>query len=121
MAREDLVLAPESLEALLGGLGDLAPVLGPHAAPGLATVRARLEEAAAARRRGDRDAAVTATLAAMRGLAELATGLDAQEAAMMRGIASRFESALKRGDPGEAAQSVDLMRQRSGAVPKKTE
>jgi hypothetical protein len=119
MAREDLILAPESLEALLGGLGDLQHALGPGAAAGLASVRKRLQEAVTARQDGDRDRAVAAITAAMRELAELATALDPQEAAMMRAIATQFETALRQGDPGSAVESVDRMRERSGAVKKR--
>jgi hypothetical protein len=119
MAREDLILAPETLEAILGGLGDLAPALGPEAARGLEAVRARLLEAQAAREGGDRDRAIAAITHAMRELAELAQAIDPAEASMMRAIAGQFDSALRRGDAGQAAKSVDLMRERSGARKKR--
>lgn len=119
MAREDLLLAPESLEALIAGLADLGVVFGPGAAPGLAQVRARLETALAARKGGDTQRAIGEITAAMRTLAELADGLDPREAAMMRAIASQFESALARGDAAHAAEHVDDMRKRSGAVKKR--
>jgi hypothetical protein len=119
MAREELLLAPETLEALIAGLGDLGVALGPGAAPGLARVRATLEEALAAQKAGERERAVGAITAAMRTLAELATTLDPQEAAMMRAIASQFETSLRRGDAAHAADSVDTMRKRSGAVKKR--
>jgi hypothetical protein len=119
MSREDLILAPESLEALVSGLGDLGPALGPGAAPGLEAVRMRLREAIAARGDGDRDRAVAAITAAMRELARLADALDPREAAMMRAVAQQFETALRRGDSGQASQSVNLMRERSGARKKR--
>jgi len=119
VAREDLILAPENLEALVDGLRDLGPALGPAAAPGLAAVRARLTDAVAARSSGDRDAAVAAITAAMRHLAELANALDPREAAMMRAVAAQFETALRRGDAVEATQSVNTMRERSGARKKR--
>jgi len=53
MAREDLLLAPESLEALIAGMGDLRLAFGPKAGPGLDAVRTRLEQALAARKGGD--------------------------------------------------------------------
>ena len=121
MSQSDLILAPESLEALLGMMGDLAPVLGPRAAGGLAKVRAHLEQAVAARHLGERQGALRAITHAMRELSELAGLLDPEEAAMMRAIAGQFEAALRRGDPGDAARSVDVMRQRSGAAPKPKE
>jgi hypothetical protein len=119
MSREELILAPESLEALAHGLGDLATALGPQAGPGLSAVRARLDEAVAARRDGDRDRAVAAITAAMLELARLADVLDSGEAAMMRAVAAQFETALRRGDAGVAAQSVNVMRERSGARKKR--
>jgi hypothetical protein len=119
VAREDLLLAPESLEALIVGLGDLAVAFGPQAAPGLASVRTRLETAVAARKAGDTRRAIAEITAAMQALARLADGLDPNEAAMMRAIAARFETALGRGDAAEAADSVDAMRKKSGAVKKR--
>lgn len=116
MSREDLLLAPESLETLIAGLGGLAPALGPDSVSGLARVRATLEEAVAAQRRGDRAAAVLQITSAMRALAELATRLDPQEAAAMSGLASQFERALRGGDGPAAARSIERMRERSGAV-----
>ncbi len=119
MAREDLLLAPESLEALIAGLGDLGLAFGPQAAPGLAKVRTQLETALAARKGGDTARAVEAITAAMRTLAELADVLDPREAAMMRALAGQFEGALKRGDAAHAAGHVDEMRKHSGAVKKR--
>jgi len=119
MAREDLILAPETLEAILGGLGDLGPALGPEAARGLESVRARLLEAQAARDDGDRDRAVAAITRAMRDIAALAQAIDPAEASMMRAIAGQFDTALRRGDAGEAAKTVDQMRERSGARKKR--
>lgn len=116
MAKEDLLLAPESLETLIAGLGDLGPVLGPDALPGLARVRSTLEQAVAAQHRGDRAEAILRITAAMRDLAELARGLDAREASAMAGLASQFERALRGGDAPTAAQSVERMREHSGAV-----
>ncbi len=54
-----------------------------------------------------------------RAFEELADTLDPQEAAMMRAIAGQFEQALRRGDAAHAADSVDAMRKRSGAVKKR--
>ena len=119
MAREDLLLAPETLEALIAGMGDLGLAFGPQAAPGLARVRATLEQALAAQKAADAPRAIAAITAAMHQLAELATTLDPQEAAMMRAIASQFESSLRRGDAAHAADSVDTMRKHSGAVKKR--
>ncbi len=115
MAFDDLILAPESLEKLLGGLTELGPALGPAAEAGLTGIRAWLEDAVAAKRAGDRERAVRAITVAMRGIAQLADSLDPREAAVMRAVATQFDSALQRGDAGEATRSVDLMRERSGA------
>lgn len=119
MAREDLLLAPESLEALIAGLGDLGVVFGPQAAPGLARVRMALEGALAARKAGDTARAVEGITDAMRTLAGLADSLDPREAAMMRALAGQFEGALRRGDAAHAAEHVDEMRKHSGAVKKR--
>lgn len=119
MAVDDLILGPDSLEALIDGLGDLALALGPAAAPGLAAVKAELVAALAAREAADRDGAVIAITAAMRRLAGLADVLDPAEAAMMRAVARQFEGALRRNDPGGAGRSVTLMRERSGARKKR--
>lgn len=119
MAKEDLLLAPETLDALCAGIADLGPALGPQAAPGLARVRATLETAIAARRDGDTERAVHAITGAMQLLAELAGSLDPAEAALMRALASGFTTSLRRGDAAHAADSVDAMRKRSGAVKKR--
>jgi hypothetical protein len=119
VAREDLLLAPESLEALIANLGDLAVVFGPQAAPGLGVVKTRLETALGARRAGDTPRAIAEITAAMQALAKLADGLDPQEAAALRALAARVETALRRGDAAEAADSVDAMRKKSGAVKKR--
>lgn len=119
MAREDLLLAPESLEQMVAGLADLGPALGPAALPGLARVRARLEAAIASQRDGNRAAAIGNITAAMRDLAELANLLDPAEAAAMSAMARQFEGALRGGDAPTAAQSVQHMRERSGAVKKR--
>ena len=119
MAREDLLLGPESLEALIAGIGDLGLAFGPPAAPGRAAVRAKLQRALAAQKAGDPALAIGEITTAMRALAELADGLDPQEAVMMRAIASQFEAALRRGDAAHAADSVDTMRKHSGAVKKR--
>jgi hypothetical protein len=116
MAREDLLLAPESLETLAAGLGDLGAALGPGSEAGLAQVRGILEAAIAAQRRGDRAAAVAEITRAMGALAELATRLDSAEAAAMAALAKQFEGALRGGDDPTAAQSIERMRARSGAV-----
>jgi hypothetical protein len=119
VAREDLLLAPESLETLIGGLRELAVALGPGAAEQVAGVRAQLENAKAARDAGNRDAAVAGILTAMQKIAQLAAALDPREAEAMRAMAAGFESALRRGDAAHAAESVDGMRQRSGAQKKR--
>lgn len=119
MAREDLLLAPESLEALIAGLGDLGVVFGPQAGPGLARVRTQLETALTARKAGDAARAIESITGAMRTLAELADSLDPREGAMMRALAGQFEGALRRGDAAHAAGHVDEMRKHSGAVKKR--
>jgi hypothetical protein len=116
MSRESLLLAPESLDALLAAIGDLGAALGPESATGLAAVRQLLEQAKTARDDGATDRAVHTITIAMQKLAELASALDPQEAAAMQAMTGAFRTALGRGDAARAAESVDQMRVRSGAV-----
>lgn len=119
MAMEDLVLGPDTLEALVEALGDLRLALGPAAAAGLEAVRGDLRRAIGLREGGDRAAAIAAITAAMRRLAGLGELLDPAEAAAMRALAGQFETALRGGRPAEAARTVDEMRERSGARKKR--
>ena len=116
-----LIDFPEALEALFGRMGELKIVLGPAAAPGVDEVERHLREGLAARERGDSSAAVAKLTRAMDLLAGLAGHADAAEGAMMRAVAARFREALTRGALGEAQQTADVMRKRSGSVltPKK--
>ncbi len=119
MAREDLLLAPESLEALIAGFGDLATALGPAAAAGLGAIKVRLERAVTLRGDGRSQEAVAEVLGAMQALAQLAVSLDPAEAEAMQALAGTFQSALQGGKPAHAAESVDSMRKKSGAVKKR--
>jgi len=116
-----LIDFPEALEALFSRLGELKIVLGPAAAPGVDEVERHLREGLAARERGDLGAALAKLTHAMDLLAGLAGHADAVEGAMMRAIAERFRQALARGALGEARETADVMRARSGSVltPKK--
>lgn len=119
MAREDLLLAPESLEALIAGFDELGTALGPQAAAGLGGIKVQLERAVQLRQDGRQDEAVAEILAAMQGLAQLAVSLDPAEAQAMQAIAANFQSAMLGGKPAHAAESVDSMRKKSGAVKKR--
>ena len=112
---------PEALEALFARMGELKLVLGPAAAPGVDGVERHLREGLAARARGDLPAAVAKIARAMDLLAGLAGHADAAEGAMMRAVAERFRQALARGALGDARETADVMRERSGSVlaPKK--
>ena len=124
MASEDLILAPENLQVLLQGLDGLKPVLGAEAAPGLERVRERLQEALAAQADSRTPDALASITLAMRELVELASRMDPAEAAIMQAVAARFEQAMHQGNLGDAAESVDQMRERSGATkrgPEETE
>ena len=116
-----LIDFPEALEALFSRMGELKVVLGPAAAPGVDEVERHLREGLAARERGDPGAAVVKITRAMDLLAALAGHADAAEGAMMRAMAERFRQALARGALGEAKETADVMRGRSGSVlaPKK--
>src|SRR5262249_21348915 len=116
-----LIDFPEALEALFARIGELKVVLGPAAAPGVDEVERQLRAGLAARERGDPGAAVAAITRAMDLLAGLAGHADAAEGAMMRAMAERFRQALARGALGEAKETADVMRARSGSrlAPKK--
>src|SRR5262245_26226603 len=120
-AHSHLVDFPEALEALFSRMGELKLVLGPAAAPGVDRVEAALREGLAARERGDVGVAVTKIGQAMDLLAGLASHADPAEGAMMRAVAEQFKEALRRGALGDAQQTAEMMRTRSGSVlqPKK--
>lgn len=119
MAREDLLLAPESLEALISGFADLEQALGAQASVPLKGVKERLERAVALRQDGQTEAAVGEIMAAMQGIAEIAMSLDPGEAQAMQALAANFQQAMVGGQPARAAESVDSMRQKSGAQKKR--
>jgi hypothetical protein len=111
-----LVAFPEALEALFTRMGELKIVLGPAAAPGVDEVERLLREGLAARERADLPAAVDRIGRAMDRLAALAAHADAAEGAMMRAMADRFRQALAHGALGDAKETADVMRERSGSV-----
>ncbi len=106
---------PSALEHLIDGLSELQTVLGDAARQAIPIVQARLTEAMAARDRGDPVTSMRAIAAAMEQLATLADRLDPQEGAMMRAVATHFQTALMRGDLPEMKQGLDVMFDRSGA------
>jgi hypothetical protein len=116
-----LVDFPEALETFFSRIGELKVVLGPAAAPGVDEVERCLREGLAARQRGDVGAAATKLGQAMERLAALASAADPVEGRMMRAVAERFRTALGRGALGEAKETAEVMRERSGSVltPKK--
>lgn len=111
-----LVAFPEALEALFSRLGELRVVLGPAAAPAIGRVEESLRAGLAARARGDVPVAVARIGEAMDHLAALAAHADPAEGAVMRGVAEHFRRALTRGALGEARETADVMRARSGSV-----
>jgi hypothetical protein len=111
-----LVDFPEALEVLFGRIGELKVVLGPAAAPGVDEVERLLREGLAARERGDPSAAVVRIAQAMDLLATLAATADPAEGALMRAMAERFRQALGRGALGEARETAEVMRARSGST-----
>jgi hypothetical protein len=116
MAHKEEPEVPVALEGVTTRLDELQTVLGSHAAPTLAAVRAALINAMAARDRGDRDGSVRQIGDAMDRLAALADQLDPGEAALMRTVARHFRSALLRGDATRAKQTAAVMFEKSGAV-----
>jgi hypothetical protein len=111
-----LVDFPEALGVFLSRLDELKVVLGPAAAPGLEEVRRALRAGLAARERGDPGAALAGIGRAMDRLAAVAGAADPAEAAALRAIAARFREALARGALGEAKETAEVMRARSGSV-----
>lgn len=111
-----LIAFPEALEVLFSRLGELKIVLGLTAAPGVDEVERLLREALAARERGDMPATVQRIGQAMDRLAALASGADPAEGVLMRAVAERFRQALLQGALGEAKETAEVMRERSGSV-----
>lgn len=105
---------PDSFLQLIDRLGELEIVIGPQARPVVAEVRSRLQQAAAARERGDVPGALAIIGQAMERLAALASSLDTAEGALMRAIAGSFAQSLGAGDKGAARQAVDVMRRKAG-------
>jgi hypothetical protein len=110
------VAFPEALEAFFTRIGELKVVLGPKAAPGVDGLEALIRQGLAARDRGDVPGAITRIVEAMNRLAELAAMSDAAEGPMLRAMAEQFARALSRGAVGDAKQTADAMRERSGTV-----
>jgi hypothetical protein len=111
-----LIDFPEALEVLFTRLGELKIVLGPAAAGEVDAVAETLRTALAARQRGDMGEALTKIGQAMDRLAAVASGGDPGEGAAMRAVVARFREALVRGAVGEAQDTADVMRTRSGSV-----
>ena len=111
-----LIDFPEALEALFSRMGELKIVLGPAAAPDVDRVEQALRDGLAARERGDVGGAVERIGQAMDLLAGLATHADPAEGAMMRAVAAQFKQALARGALGDARETAEVMRARSGSV-----
>jgi len=105
---------PDSFLQLIDRLGELEIVIGPQARPVVAELRSRLQEAVAARERGDVPGALAIIGQAMGRLAALAGSLDAAEGTLMRAIAGSFAQALGAGDKGAAKQAVNVMRSKAG-------
>jgi hypothetical protein len=115
VADHDPRSSPTGLEALLAGLGELAPLFGAAGRAVIPALQARLSEAMAARDRGDPVEVMQAIGAAMEQLAGLADRLDPQDAMLMRAVAERFRAALVSGDLSEAKRDLATMFERSGA------
>jgi hypothetical protein len=112
---------PSAIEDLIAGLGEMERVFGAAAGAVIPVVQTRLQEAVAARDRGDPVATMRAIGAAMEELARLADTLDAQDAMAMRTVARRFQAALLRGDVPEAKSDAEVMFDRAGARYRKPE
>ncbi len=122
-AHSHLVEFPEALETLLARLPELVVVLGGRSAEGVARLQALVQQALAARDRGDIPGAARQVLTAMRELAQVAGRSGVPEAPMLAAMAERFAAPLLRGDIAEARGAADLMREQSGAtlIPRRPE
>ena len=112
MAIEDP--STDSFLKLAEGLRELEIVIGEAARPAVAEVRAQLNDAIAARERGDMPSARAKIRGAMERLASLGSELDPAEGAMMREIAAIFMRSLSFGEKGAAKEAVGLMRRKAG-------
>ena len=116
-----LVEFPEALEAFFTRVGELKVVLGGAAGPGVDRLEAVIQNALAARDRGDVPGAMRGIVGAMELLAELAGNTPGVDAAQLRGMAAMFKQALSHGALGEAKAAAETMREESGSrlIPKK--
>ena len=112
---------PEALDVFLARARELTLVLGPESAAGAARFEATIQQALAARARGDVPAAVRRIVEAMELLAGLVSDRDPREGAALRAAAAQFGRALQGGGESEARRMAEVMRERSGSVliPKK--
>jgi hypothetical protein len=108
-----------AMEGFLTRLDELRTVLGPAVGPSLDAAKAELAAALAARDRGDGDATKLALAKAMASIAALGDHLDAQEGALMRGLAGSFIQGMARGDRDAMETTLDSIQERTG-TPKKT-
>ena len=111
-----LVDFPEALAALFSRMSELRVVLGPDAGPGVDQVEQALREGLSARERGDVPGAVARIGQAMDRLAQLVSAHDPAEGAMLGAVVEQFRRVLARGALGEAKETADVMRARSGAT-----
>lgn len=115
-AHSHLIPFPEALEMLFARMPELKAVLGPAAAPEVDAMAEALREGLVARQRGDVGVAVTRIGDAMDRLAAVASRADPAEGAALRMVAEQFRRALGRGAVGDARDTAETMRVRSGSV-----
>ncbi len=121
MAEDHQPQIPAALEQMLLGLTELESVLGEAGRRLIPAIHGRLQEAMAARDRGDPVGMFEAVGAAMREIAAVGDQLEPGVGSAMAALADRFQSAMVRGDMAEAKKGMDIMFEQSGAryVPKK--
>ncbi len=109
-----------AIEGLVGGLDELATVLGPQVAPQIERVRGELVRAVSERDKGNRQEAILGIGQAMARLAALGDELGESEGALMRALAEQFVGGLGRGDRGAVEENLQRIQNKAG-VPIKGE
>jgi len=103
-----------AIEGLVGGLDELAGLLGPRAAAQIDAVRSELVGALGERDKGNRKEAISGIGKAMARLAALGDEFGAAEGALMRAMAEQFVAGLGRGDRVMVEENLQRIQDKAG-------